>query len=342
MKTLLSALMVCASALATDYQTLTPLDAQSYNHNAIHCCFVDWGVNGWLDQKLVFPEATLYSLQRGRDVKISELVRERPIVIEMGSLSCPSYLMNHGRMEEVRRKYADKVDFYTVYVRENHPAEKATEHRTMEYKKGLARELVNRHSLTHEVLVDTIDGKLHQQLGNFGNSVYVVGKDRFVAHWSIFANPPLLSEGIESVLAAGGIAQRARFVGGVDVHPLVSPEYTDMERAKVSAFMATLGKEKSAKPKGIAKRLYSEMDPSAQAVLVEYLATQKRQAAKGGVGAHESGLQQLKFLGDYSQEFRKEYRKRYAAWAKKNKIPEEQRLEMGRVLGGDFRQAPKK
>jgi len=181
--------LACGANAADSYRSLMSLKADEYNFNSRICCFIDWGLNGWFSNSLIFPDAEILNLQTGKEVKISELVKKRPIVLQTGSLTCPSYHLNVNGIKKLREKYSKEIDFYTLYVRENHPTEQIKIHKSFNQKIHYAKKLIKSRKIKQNFLIDTIEGSLHQKLGNFGNSIYLIGKDRFVNHWSIFANP---------------------------------------------------------------------------------------------------------------------------------------------------------
>lgn len=105
-------------------------------------------------------------------------------------------------MEQLKRKYQDHdVEIVSMYVREPHPEERGfpgyTAHTDDAHKMSYARELVDLKELSIPVVVDGIDQRHHQDLGNLPNMAYVVDKDgvvRYRATW-------LLADEIDEVLA---------------------------------------------------------------------------------------------------------------------------------------------
>ncbi len=54
------------------------------------------------------------------------------------------------------------------------------------------------------LLVDDVDGKMHQAYGAMPNSVYLIGSDGVIAHRADWLNPGILEQQIEVLLEAGG------------------------------------------------------------------------------------------------------------------------------------------
>jgi hypothetical protein len=69
-------------------------------------------------------------------------------------------------MEEVYQQYRQHgFEFFYVYVREAHPGEKITAHKSFEEKVANACRLKDEEGVTIPILVDTLDGEVHQRYG---------------------------------------------------------------------------------------------------------------------------------------------------------------------------------
>lgn len=112
--------------------------------------------------------------------------RGRTVVLETGSLSCPTYVRNIDAMARLKERFPE-VTFLVLYVREEHPGRRLHEHRSFEEKRALARQLYSEEHEHRRVLVDDLGGRAHRALGGLPNMVYVVGPDgvvRFRADWA--------------------------------------------------------------------------------------------------------------------------------------------------------------
>ena len=67
--------------------------------------------------------APLFSLQdlAGNTVNLSEMVGEKPIVLQFGSHSCPVYRFRRHWIRDIYEDYQDRVSFLIVYTVEAHP-----------------------------------------------------------------------------------------------------------------------------------------------------------------------------------------------------------------------------
>jgi hypothetical protein len=94
--------------------------------------------------------------------------------------------------EEMAEKYADRdVKIFNIYVREPHAGEvgfpEIKNHESYEHKLGYAKEMAKIKGMKNTILVDEMDQKVHELLGNLPTFVYLVGKDglvKYKATWS--------------------------------------------------------------------------------------------------------------------------------------------------------------
>ena len=105
-------------------------------------------------------------------------------------------------MQELKEKYAERdVEFVSMYVREPHPEERGfreyRQHETYDQKLAYAKELVETKNLDIPVIVDGMDQRHHETLGNLPNMAYVVDKDGQVR----YAETWLLADHVDRVLA---------------------------------------------------------------------------------------------------------------------------------------------
>ena len=99
--------------------------------------------------------------------------------------------------------------FLTIYVREPHPGEHYSEHRSWEQKLKYAQECRNQDGIQTTLLIDDLDGTVHIAYGSLPNMVYVIeksGKIVFKAMWTDHKE-------IESVLANLAVADQLRAQG---------------------------------------------------------------------------------------------------------------------------------
>lgn len=93
-----------------------------------------------------------------------------------------------------------------MYVREPHPQERGfrqyRKHGSYEHKMEYARLLAEKHGLTIPVLVDGLDEKVHQLLGNLPNLVYVVNKQGRVEYKCTWTDADAIDEVLAEMVTA--------------------------------------------------------------------------------------------------------------------------------------------
>lgn len=59
----------------------------------------------------------------GSSVLLSNLVQDKPLVVRLGSYSCPVFRYRRFDMDKLQRRYGDRVDFVVIYTQEAHPVD---------------------------------------------------------------------------------------------------------------------------------------------------------------------------------------------------------------------------
>ncbi len=125
----------------------------------------------------------------GGEVSLSDY-KGKWLVLETGSLTCPMYVKNIDPLREVKAKHPDVV-FLVIYVREAHPGARRGPSAGMAEKIALATEMKDAFGEHREILVDSIDGAMHQAYGSMPNMVYIVkpgGEVIYRCDWSFAKN----------------------------------------------------------------------------------------------------------------------------------------------------------
>jgi hypothetical protein len=127
-------------------------------------------------------------------VDIASLYKDRPLVLEMGSISCPIFCLRIAQMLDLEREFGDRVNFVVLYGGEAHPsggpadpllpADPAQEVRAKRVER-LRSEL----GLKRRALVDGADGAMQGRFGFMPNGVAVVDKTGKVTFWSRWNYP---------------------------------------------------------------------------------------------------------------------------------------------------------
>jgi thiol-disulfide isomerase/thioredoxin len=124
---------------------------------------------------------------------------ERPALIVFGSMTCPVTESSGPVLNELHRRFGDRVRFLLVNTREAHPGDHLQQPRQMDDKHRRAAELRDHHGFGFEVAVDGIDGDFHRAMSPKPNSAYLVSPDGIIAYRAHWAND---RAGLEGALAA--------------------------------------------------------------------------------------------------------------------------------------------
>jgi hypothetical protein len=147
------------------------------------------------------PEFDLPTTDGRRVTKGDFMGRRRPLLFSMGSVTCPMTADADTMLKRLYARFADRVAFVTLYVREAHPGDRCPQPDTIDRKMRYARDLQQRDGLPWPVAVDDIDGTLHQRLDPKPNAVYVMDIDGRVAFRALWSNDreSILSAALDAV-----------------------------------------------------------------------------------------------------------------------------------------------
>ena len=90
-------------------------------------------------------------------------------------------------MEELASEFADVAHFPFVYTREAHPGETFSGLASIEQKVEHAK-AIREHGVKRTILIDSLDGQVHQTYGGLSNMTWIVdhvGRVAFKASWTV-------------------------------------------------------------------------------------------------------------------------------------------------------------
>lgn len=129
---------------------------------------------------------------------------KKPVCIVFGSISDPPIMSNLNTtptsLNSLHDKYAGKVEFVFVYTREAHPGSATPPHQSMEDKRRRAAQMQAQEKVKMPILVDALDGPIHQRYTMMPNSVYVLTRGGVVAAKSLLLDCTVLDEALNDVL----------------------------------------------------------------------------------------------------------------------------------------------
>jgi peroxiredoxin len=137
----------------------------------------------------------------GEVVRLSDYHGKKNVLLVFGSTTCP---MSAGSITGINELYdrlrGDDIEFLFIYVREAHPGEKISAHRSMEHKRSAARIFRDEEDLQMPVVVDDLHGSIHRKYSRLPNPAFLVDKSGRVAFRCMWANREELGNAIEELL----------------------------------------------------------------------------------------------------------------------------------------------
>jgi hypothetical protein len=150
------------------------------------------------------PDFDLPTLEGGLVAK-ADFVGRAPLLLTMGSVTCPMTAAADPALKRLHAEFGDRVEFMTLYVREAHPGDRYPQPETFQRKMAHARDLQARDGLPWPVAVDDLDGTLHRLLDPKPNAAYLMDTNGRVAFRTLWSNDRenILRSALEGVVSGG-------------------------------------------------------------------------------------------------------------------------------------------
>ncbi len=165
---------------------MTSITANTYGYRRFTPEEYDFTVDEGLQAGDTFKDSELQTLD-GETVRLSDYLRDKPLVLETGSMTCPMYAQSVPPMMKLIEKYPG-LDHVLMYVREAHPGELQPQHRSEAEKIGVAKKTKRRYGDDRTILVDDVNGSAHRYYGTMSNSIFVIAPDGKILFRSIWNN----------------------------------------------------------------------------------------------------------------------------------------------------------
>jgi len=156
------------------------------------------------------PEVSLEGLN-GRPVQLSSF-KGKPLVIEFGSYTSPSFRQRAAKMQELSKQYGLRANFLIVYTKEAHAqgeweidrnrdeGVKMARHADLTARKSAAKEARQTLKLTIPIAVDSMDDAAAKAFGAGENSAVVIGRDGKIAAKEMWCDPYRLRAALDEAL----------------------------------------------------------------------------------------------------------------------------------------------
>ncbi len=142
------------------------------------------------------PDFSLQNLN-GEEVTLTSLLGSRPIVLQLGSHSCPVYRYRRFSMGKLYREYSDKAHFLLVYTLEAHPVGAINPyvdrewvssfnyvtntlvpfHTDMNSRLTTAKSSHESLSIAYPMVVDNMNNEIWQAYGRAPSAAFVIDRD---------------------------------------------------------------------------------------------------------------------------------------------------------------------
>ncbi|HEX6939559.1 MAG TPA: hypothetical protein VF158_09110 [Longimicrobiales bacterium] len=111
-----------------------------------------------------------------------------------------------------------------MFIRQAHPGPGARAYRSFDEKLEDARRYVREERIPWTVLVDDLEGTVHQGYGGLADPSYLIGADGRVSYYELWTHAPTLHRKMEALVAQGG---RGIVDDGIDRVPHLLAALTD-------------------------------------------------------------------------------------------------------------------
>ena len=190
--------------LTTNDDIRTPADTYGYRRFTPE--EYDFTVDEGLQAGDTYRDVELRTLD-GEVVRLSDYLRDRPLVLETGSMTCPMYAQSVPPMKALIEKYPS-LDHVLLYVREAHPGERQPQHATQAEKQAAAKTNAKRYRERRTILVDDPQGSAHRWYGTMPNSIFVIAPDDTILFRSIWNNAKDMDAILGDIAAGRPVASR--------------------------------------------------------------------------------------------------------------------------------------
>ncbi len=167
----------------------------------------------------IAPDFKLKTPQ-GEEVNLNDLLGDKPIVLQLGSHTCPVYRYRRFSMTKLYRDYADKAHFLLVYTLEAHPADAinpyvdrkwvssfnyvtntlVNEHQNEEQRSAMAKYSHEALNLAYPMVVDNMNNEIWRAYGRAPSAAFVISPQGRIAARMPWVDPKQIASAIDEML----------------------------------------------------------------------------------------------------------------------------------------------
>lgn len=121
-------------------------------------------------------------------VKLYDLLtNKKALLIVTGSLTCPMTISSLSALNKLEEEFGKEILFRLLYVREAHPGKTYPQPQSLSQKISHANDLIHRYEPNFSVLIDDLDGTLHNLLDCKPNSVHLINNQGVILFQTLWA-----------------------------------------------------------------------------------------------------------------------------------------------------------
>ncbi|VGO19077.1 amidohydrolase family protein [Pontiella sulfatireligans] len=142
----------------------------------------------------IAPDFTLKMLNSKKTVTLSDVYHDKPVILTLGSYTCPPFREAIEGIEQIYQQYKDKFHFCFVYIKEAHATDERpapvnemkdinfTQPTTYKERTDIATTCQRQVDLSMPILVDTLDNAVEKLYAGAPNRTYLIGQNGTVLY----------------------------------------------------------------------------------------------------------------------------------------------------------------
>lgn len=151
----------------------------------------------------------------GNRVRLAAL-KGRPVLLRFSSLSCPASIGSVQPFKELFLEWGARVHFLDIFIRQAHPGPMVPAYTSFDQKLHDARTYRESEEIPWQVLVDDLEGAVHQVYGGLSNPTFLLTAEGRVAFYDLWSHAPTVYRALEALTAPEGACVVR---GGIDRMP---------------------------------------------------------------------------------------------------------------------------
>jgi iodothyronine deiodinase-like protein len=140
------------------------------------------------------PDFRLPRLASSEQVQLSSFRGSKPVALIFGSYTWPPFRAQAGHLEELHRRFGDRVEFFVIYIREAHPTDEwqvesnesegvtFEQPTTLSARSEIAQVCALKLELSIPTLIDDMENSTDRKYYALPDRLYLVGRDGRVAY----------------------------------------------------------------------------------------------------------------------------------------------------------------